>query len=243
MKPFVMILFCIFPFLLPSLAVAQDFGLDFNAKVTKKIVKGFNIAASVEVRTQDKSTALERIDAGIDLSYKPIDYLKFGVGYNFIDAYKLSRETEDGETIDHYWSPRHRVNVSVTGIFPIDQFEISLRERYQYTHRMQRSVPRWNSLGVAQDNKIVSAKDDHVLRSRVLAKYNIKSILLSPYFSMELHNDLADSFSLDKVRLIVGTEYAVHKHHTLELFYRYTAGIANADDECHLLGLGYAFKF
>ena len=243
MRPLYCIFFCFMPFLLPSLVMAQDFGLDFNAKVTKKIVKGFNIAASVEVRTQDKSTALERIDAGIDISYKPIDYLKLGAGYNFIDAYKLSRETEDGETIDHYWSPRHRAHVDVTGIFPIDQFEISLRERYQYTHRLEGSAKKWNSLGVAQENKTIHAKDDHVLRSRVLAKYHIKSIHLSPYFSMELHHDLAERFRIDKVRLIAGTEYAIHKHHTLELFYRYTAGIANSDDECHLLGLGYAFKF
>ena len=224
-------------------AQAQDFGLDINASLKKKITKGLNISAAFELRTQDMSSQMERIDAGIDISYKPIDYFRFGAGYDFIDKFYPKHHTNSGNIVDDYWSIRNRVNVYVTGILPIDNFEISLRERYQFTHRSQSSVKKWNGLGVAQDNKIIKAKNAHDFRSRILAKYKIKPEKLTPYLSMELYNDLASSFKIDKFKLTTGIGYSLKKHHEFELFYRYTAGIADPDDECHLLGLGYEFKF
>ncbi len=237
------IILSVFMMLMPLCAIAQDFGLDINVGLKKKIIKGLNISAAFEVRTQDMSSELERLDAGIDISYKPIDYFKFGIGYNFIDKYEPKHETDSGNIVDNYWSPRNRVNVYVTGIFPVENFEISLRERYQYTHRSESKAAKMNSLGVAQGDKIIEAKDYHVLRSRVLASYKIKPIHLSPYFSIELYNDLTQSFSIDKVKLTAGMGYSLKKHHDFDLFYRYTAGIANPEDECHLIGLGYEFKF
>ncbi len=229
--------------LMPLSVMAQDFGLDINLGVKKKIVKGFSVAAAFELRTQDMSSALERLDAGLDISYKPIDYFKIGAGYHFIDKYKLKHETKKGNIVDNYWSPRHRAHVDITGIMPVENFEISLRERYQYTHRSETSAKKWSSTGVAKDDEIIVAKDNHILRSRVLAQYNIKKIKLAPYFSIEVYNDLIESFNIDKVRLLVGMEYSLKKHHVFDLFYRYTAGIADSDDECHLLGIGYEFKF
>ena len=229
--------------LLPISAFAQDFGLDIAAGVKKKIIKGMNIAAEFSLRTQDLSSEMERIDIGLDYSYKPIDYFKFGVGYDFIYKYVLKHETDDLEIVDSYWSPRNRVNVYVTGILPIGDFELSLRERYQFTHRSQSTAKRWNELGVALDNKTIKPKNSHELRSRLQGEYKIKPIHLTPYLSLELYNDLTDSFAVDKLRVIVGASYALHKKHNFDLFYRYTAGIADAADECHHLGIGYEFKF
>ena len=229
--------------LVPLCAMGHDLGLDINVGLKKKLIKGLNIAASFELRTQDMSSEMERIDAGIDISYKPIDYFKFGIGYDFIDKYKLKHETNSGNIVDNYWSPRHRANVYVTGILPIENFEISLREKYQYTYRTENSVKKWNSAGVQKDNKIYDAEHKHILRSRILAQYTIKSIHLSPYFSIELYNDLANKFGIDKLKLTPGLEYSIKKHHAFDLFYRYTAGIADSDDECHLIGVGYEFKF
>lgn len=229
--------------LVPLCAMAQDFGLDINLGLKKKIIKGLNIAAEFELRTQDMSSEMERIDAGIDISYKPIDYFKFGIGYNFIDKYKLKHETSKGNIVDNYWSPRHRASAYITGIVPVDNFEISLREKYQFTHRSESSVKKWSSSGTAKDNKVYEAKNDHVLRSRVLAQYNIEPVDLSPYFSIELYNDLTNSFAIDKLKLTAGMGYSPVKNHVFDLFYRYTAGIADPDDECHLLGIGYEFKF
>ena len=227
----------------PLSAMAQDFGLDVNLGLKKKIVKGLSVAAEFELRTQDMSSEMERIDAGLDISYKPIDYFKIGIGYHFIDKYKLKRETKKGNIVDNYWSPRHRAHADITGIVPVGNLEVSLRERYQFTHRSETSAKKWSSSGEAKDDEIIESKNDHILRSRVLAQYNIKPIKLAPYFSIEIYNDLADSFSIDKVRLTTGMEYSVKKNHVFDLFYRYTAGIADSDDECHLLGVGYEFKF
>lgn len=229
--------------LVPLCAMTQDFGLDVNLGLKKKIVKGLSVAAEFELRTQDMSSEMERIDAGLGISYKPIDYFKIGIGYHFIDKYKPKHETKKGNIVDDYWSPRHRAYADVTGIAVVENFEISLRERYQFTHRSETSAKKWSSSGKAKDDEIIEAKNDHILRSRVLAQYNIKKIKLAPYFSIEVHNDLADSFAIDKVRLIAGLEYSLKKHHVFDLFYRYTAGIADSDDECHLLGIGYEFTF
>lgn len=229
--------------MMPLCAAAQDFGLDINAGIKKKIIKGLNVSASFELRTQDMSSKMERINAGIELSYKPIEYFRFGVGYNFIDKYILKHETNSGNIIDNYWSPRNRVNVFVTGILPIGNFELSLRERYQFTHRSESTAKKWNSAGVSQGNKTIDEKDYHVLRSRVQGVYKIEPIKLSPYFSTELHNDLKDGFDLEKVKLTAGVEYTLKKHHEFEVFYRYTIGISDSDEAGHLVGLGYGFKF
>ena len=242
-KRIIQILLSALILLMPLCAMAQDFGLDINLGLKKKIVKGLNISAEFELRTQDMSSKMESIDAGIDMSYKPIEYFKIGAGYHFIDKYKPEHETDSGNIIDNYWSPRHRVHADVTGIWPIAGFELSLRERYQFTHRSETSAKKWSSSGIQKDDKIYDAKDSHILRSRVQAQYHIKKPELAPYFSIEVHNDLADSFGIDKVRLIAGMEYSLKKHHVFDLFYRYTAGIADSDDECHLIGLGYEFKF
>ena len=232
-----------FVLMVPFCAAAQDFGLDINIGLQKKIIKGLNIAADFELQTQDMSSKLERITAGIDISYKPIDYFKFGAGYIFIDKFCPKHQTDSGNTVVDYWSPRNRVHFYVTGILPIGNFELSLRERYQYTHRSRVSVKKTNSAGVAQDPKIVTSKDSHALRSRLLASYKIKPIKLSPYFSLELYNDLVHSFDVDKLKVTAGMEYTLLKHHVFDLFYRYTAGIADSGDDGHLLGVGYKFKF
>ena len=229
--------------LLPVCAYAQDFGLDIAAGVKKKIIKGLNIGAEFSLRTQDMSSEMERIDIGLDVSYKPIEYFKFGVGYDFIYKYVLKHENDDLEVIDSYWSPRNRVNAYVTGILPIGDFELSLRERYQFTHRSQSTAKRWNALGVALDNKTIKAKNSHDFRSRLQGEYKIKPIHLSPYIALELYNDLTDSFAVDKLKLTIGAGYTLKKMHGFDLFYRYVAGIADPADECHFIGIGYEFKF
>lgn len=229
--------------LLPACAFAQDFGLSINAGVKKKIVKGLNIAAAFELRTQDLSSEMERIDVGLDVSYKPIEYFKFGVGYDFIYKYTPKHETDSMNVVDSYWSPRNRVNVYVTGILPIGDFELSLRERYQFTHRSRSTAKKWNSLGVAQADKVISAKNDHEFRSRLKGEYKIRPVHLTPYLALEMYNDLTDSFAVDKLKVTVGLGYTLKKKHGFDLYYRYTAGIADAEDEMHLLAVGYEFKF
>ncbi len=210
---------------MPLCACAQDFGLDFNLGLKKKIIKGLSIAVGFELRTQDMTTEMGQIDASFEMSYKPIDYFKFGAGYDFIDKYYPNITT---------WSPRHRANVFVTGILPIEDFELSLRERYQYTYR-------------SMSGKIAS-KHEHILRSRLQAEYHIKAVHLTPYLNFEMYNDLANSFAIDKLKLNVGLTYTLKKKkskfaHDFEFFYRYTAPIASDDEDFHMIALGYLFKF
>ena len=236
---------CLVLLLLAGHAQAQDFGLNISAGVKKKIVSGLSAKIEGELRTQDKSSELERLAIAAELSYSPIKYFGIDAGYTFIDKFKPEHWTDSGNRIPDYWSPRHRAYASVTGTLVIGDFELALRERYQFTHKTQVSVHKYDANGTQKTkDKVVKASNSHTWRSRLKAEYNFTQIGLTPYISAELYNSLTESFALDKVETTVGVDYKLFKKHTFSLFYRYAAAIEGSSDEPdHQLGIGYQFKF
>ena len=222
-------------------AQAQDFGIDVTIGVKKKIVKGLNVSLEGTVATQDKSSELDKLEIQAEIAYRPVKYVKIDAGYSFIERYKPRHTTDGGNTVMAYWSPRHRAFGSVAGILPVGDFAISLRERYQFTHRSRVTADKYDADGDPMADKVVAAQDAHILRSRLQFEWDVHGIPLTPYVSVEPHNDLADSFALDKLRCTVGADYVLDKKHTLSLFYRYD--YEPDDDDMHLIGLGYEFKF
>ena len=75
------------------------------------------------------------------MNYKLNKYVKFGTSYMFMGSYSPEERKEhynssgvwNGYNLDEaFWTPRHRVNVEVTGGYKIAGWvKISLRERYQ----------------------------------------------------------------------------------------------------------------
>lgn len=228
-------------------AFAQDFGINVNAGVEKKIIKGLKVGIEGTVRSQNNSSALERLAIGADIGYKPIKYLKLDASYSFLGKYYEESTTKKGNILSSYWSPRHRFEASIAGILPIGDFEISIRERYQLTHRSEVSVAKWDEDGeTRKSDEIVTARNEHMWRSRIHFSYDfhVDEMVLTPYGNFELFNDLTNSFKVDKLRFIIGLEYEIVKHSAVEIYYRYTAPIADEDDEdIHLLGFGYTFSF
>ena len=222
----------------------DDFGLDINLGIKKKITKSLTASLKGNLRTQDKTTEIDRFSVNAALAYKPVKYLKLDAGYEFIDRYKPSYITDNNNTVDSYWSPRHRATASVSGILHAGDCVISLRERYQYTYRQETRAAKTSSTGDAISDKIIAAEHSHIWRQRVSFEYKNPDLRIAPYAEFELFNDLTDSFSLDKMRLTVGTGYHITKNHILDFYYRHTYDSAHhGEDNSHLIGIGYEFSF
>ena len=143
-----------------------------------------------------------------------------------------------------YWGIRHRVHASLTGTYKFqNNLRLSLRERWQYTYRPEKTVTRWDFDNSTWEDKVRSGKGKNQLRSRLQLEYDKKKALLTPYASVELYN----SWAIEKIRYTVGTDINMTKSHTFNVFYRYQ-NMKNVDDDVydpdmHYIGVGYKFKF
>ena len=274
-----------------SVAVAQksDFGVWTSIEASTKLNKQLELSLEGEYRTQDMSSQSERISTGIGISYKnkKVPFLKADVGYSVMSMYGLGETTikyrtddEDDDEGDEgnnlvpkhknvdspYWYTRHRATASLTGSVKWGRFKFSLRERYQFTHRMGAYCERerWyysqrkgefylddeplnddgsenEDYSYMTDTKKV--KSDYKLRSRLAVSYDIKNCPLSPFAEVEVYNQLDNSFAYDKIRYTIGAEYKINKEHKLTLYYR-CQDYADMDEVInHVLGVGYAFEF
>ena len=273
-------------------ATAQsDFGVWTSIEGSTKLNKSLELSLEGEYRTQDMSSMTERIATGISLSYKNknfLPFLKADVGYSVMSMHGLGETAikyntddegnfevdDDGNLIPKhmnvdapYWYTRHRVTASLTGSVKWGRFKFSLRERYQFTHRMRsycdrtrwyydpfhkmfpEDVPEYyldddpesDDYSYMTDEK--KAKSDHKLRSRLAVSYDIKKCPFEPFAEVEVYNELDNAFAYDKIRYTIGTEYKINKEHKLSLYYRYQ-DYADIDEVSgHVLGVGYAFEF
>lgn len=258
-----------------TMAMAQsDFGVWTNIEGSTKLNKSLELSLEGEFRTQEMSAVVERIATGISLSYKnkKVPFLKADVGYSVMSMYGLSEETIKYETdkagnpipkhknVDApYWYTRHRATASISGSVKWGRFKFSLRERYQFTHRMRsycdryryyyyESLKKWDYElpDFEQPEQLTDekkSKSDHKLRSRLAVSYDIKKCPFEPFAEVEVYNELDNHFAFNKVRYTIGTEYKINKEHKLKLYYRYQ-DYADIDEVSgHILGLGYAFEF
>lgn len=206
-------------------AIAQnDWGSSLEVGITKKILPGLNVSLEEDFRLRDNLSEVDRFSTTLELSYKPIKYVKIGGAYNLIN---YNHPTKD-------WEIRHRYYFYATGSYSFSRFTISLRERFQSTYRV----------GVEETSKRANPK--LYLRSRLQAKYDIRHCKFEPFASVELYNTLNDpqGNTLNKLKYTVGSEYKLNKRNTLQLYYRYIN--FTDDDEAngkHMVGLGYSYKF
>lgn len=245
--------------MLPLAALAQDaeFGADLTIGAQKKFGKKWSVGLEAEYRSLDNLKSTDRVGLGIDASYKAAKWMKFSAGYTFFYNYepeKLSTYKDtDGAVLDGdadvgdpkyyssgYFYPRHRFNVSVAVDKKlIGDFRFSLRERWQYTWRPEKTIERYSYLRDEMDEKTNNGKAHHVLRSRLQVEYDKKGLDFTPYLSVEFYN----SWSLEKMRYTAGCDWDISKQHSLGIFYRYQNVRDGDDPDYHLIGVGYKIKF
>ena len=260
-----------------SVMVAQsDFGVWTSIEGSTKLNKQLELSLEGEYRTQDMTTQSERIATGISLSYKnkKVPFLKADVGYSVMSMHGLGETTIKYRTDDDgnyevdaegnpipwyvnmdapYWYTRHRATASLSASVKWGRFKFSLRERYQFTHRMrsycdreryyyfERSGWDYGNPEMITDEK--KSKNDHKLRSRFAVSYDIKKCPFEPFAEVEVYNKLDYAFAYDKIRYTIGTDYKINKKNKLTLYYRYQDYAAVDEVSGHVLGLGYAFEF
>ncbi len=225
-------------------AQSDEFGIWTSAEVEKRLFKGFDVFLEGEFRTRDGFGEVERWAATAGASYRITSYLKADASYTFIRSHPEERTTAKGNYIPSYWQSRHRISVSLTGTLKWNRLKFSLRERYQFTHRMSQYVAKYDSdRTTSKDDEEISSKSKNVLRSRLQVAWDIKKSAFEPYASCELYNDMSDGWSLVKTRWTAGTEYKINKKHVLDFFYRYQNKADDDEANGHAIGIGYKYKF
>ncbi len=213
-----------------------------EADIRKSIGKQWGMTAGIEYRTTDRLSATDRVSFGLSGDYKH-QYFKIDVGYNFIIAYAQKSVTKRGNIIPAYHTYRHRAFASVSSKLNVGDFELSLRERYVFTHREGKWVPKYSADGTKpKDNEWIASKNKHILRSRLQGEYKIKKSDFHPYASVEFYDNLSDGFALEKVRYTLGSEYRINRHNRVELYYRFIQGTAVGEDNLNVIGIGYSFR-
>jgi hypothetical protein len=246
MKKILVLIICALT--LPLAVSAQDksdnFGIWTSIGAEKKIDKKLSVGVEAEFRTRNSSKTADRWTGSISASYKLLDWLKLGAGYKFIYNNNGEKITyhKDGSYNNwrpSYWGTRHRFYADLTSTLKLDRFDISLRERWQYTYRPEQTTTRYDFDNSWWEDTDVSSKNSHVLRSRLQVKYNIRKSKITPFANVELYNN----WSLDKVRYTVGAEWKIAKQHEISAFYRYQYEKQANEANKHVLGIGYTFKF
>lgn len=241
-------------------AQSDDFGVWTSVEVQKKINKKWNVGVEGELRTRDDVNSVDRWSGGVDVDYKIVKGLKLSAGYTFLydNNERISYYQEgdgkvergvvnagDPKKVGRYWGTRHRFQVSLTGEKSFGHWNVSLRERWQYTYRPEYTVDqRYSFYDEDWDGEehTYRGKGKNVLRSRLQVEYKQKGIKFSPFASAEMFN----AWAVQKMRYSVGVDWKITKQHTLGVAYRYQAVHNDQFDyepNRHILGVGYKFKF
>ncbi len=233
---------------LPAAAQSEG-GLVAGAEAEKKLSKEWSIGLEADLRTRNDFKTLDRWGFGLGASYKINKYLKADAGYKLLDynfrekvSYKTSGDLNHWRP--SYWGVKHRFHAGLTGSYKFSSgIKVSLRERWQYSYRPEKTVSRWDFDEETWEDKARAAKAKNQLRSRLEVSYDRKRALFTPFASVELYN----AWSIEKIRYTVGADIRLTKRHTLEAFYRFQ-NMKNVDEDdydpdMHFLGVGYKFKF
>lgn len=226
-------------------AQSDDFGMWYTISAEKKINKKWSVDIDTDFRTRNDSKTADRWTIGIGTSYKICKNLKAAASYTFLVDNNREKITYNDDGAFNNWRPsdwgtRHSLTLSLTGSIDIGRFSFSLRERWQYIYRPERTTERFDfDNGWWEDTK-VRGKGKNVLRSRLKADYNIPKCKVDPYAMMELFN----AWNLTKTRYTAGIEWKATKKHSFDMSYCYQNS-SKSDDEgdIHYLCIGYKFKF
>jgi len=173
-------LFLVMALLLPMAAQAQTVAGRASVEADYKIAKGFHVTAGEEVRTADSFSSLGSLRTTLGLTYKPVKFLKLGVGYTLINPFKVDKELDDGTLYSGFWAPKHRFFADIRGSVDLGHFQFSLKERLQLTHN-----------GDADMNVYQNPRNALALKSRLGVKYKGWRAV-QPYAHFEVRTALND---------------------------------------------------
>lgn len=93
------------------------------------------------------------------------------------------------------------------------------------------------------DIKYEEPNNSQILRSRLKLSIDKKNLNWSPFISVEAQNNLTHAMQLHKVRTIVGTEYSISKHHTVQAGYVFSCETDDGRAKMHAISVGFNYEF
>jgi hypothetical protein len=223
----------------PLFAQDVDNGLWTTLDIKKKLKYGLALSLSEEYKMRDNFSNTDKLETTLDLSWKPLEFLKGGISYCRIDYNHPANNNHPTE----YWELRHRYIVYVAGDYDLGRFNVSLREKFQQTNRVG---------VVADENK---SNPSNVLRSKIEVDYNIKKSPLTPYAGVEVFyafnepdgvQNPASTAMVTEIRNSIGVEYAINKRLALDAGYLFCMEKGWDDDVTDANGIkvgGYVSAF
>ena len=152
-----------------DVALDPEFGGRVSLRLDKRIVRGLHVSLEEEVRFDNDFGNLDRLQTTVALSYKVHPNIKLGLGYALINGYGANSES--------FKSPRHRFLVDATGMVHYGNWNFSLKERFQLTHR------------TGDFNVYQNPQNAMTLKSRLKAQYKGFG-KVQPYAYFEVRNYL-----------------------------------------------------
>ena len=209
----------------PAKSTEHSVQLRTGADFTKKFNHGLKLHFGEDLRFDLYNTAanarFNKSYTTLSLSYSPITYFKVDAGYTL----KIMG-TKDWSDVNEWM--RHRVFVSATGSYKVDNWKFSLRERLMLEMRTD-SV-----------NPLEKNKNDLLLRSKLGVEYTIRTAPVKPYAWVEVVNTLnapeyqqkyKDNNSangghqfIKRVRTEAGVKWKLDRNNTLNFYYRFNYG-------------------
>lgn len=228
-------------------AQGDDLGMWYSVGAEKYIGKRWGIGAEAEFRTRNDMKTADRWSLGLDGEYKFSKHLKAAAGYTFLwDNFTEDISLHSDGTYNHwrpsYWGVRHRFHLDLAANADLGRFNVSLRERWQYTFRPRKTTDRYDFDNEEWEQKTVRAKGKNVLRSRLQVEYDIPRCKADPYANLEMYN----AWAVEKLRYTLGVDWKIKKVHTLGFYYRYQnvrPGDEDNEPDSYIIGLAYKFKF
>lgn len=206
-------------------AQENDFGAWVAIDVSKDVTKRFTLELEEEVRLFKDFGKLDRFSTSLSGDYEIAKWLKAGVGYMWIINHKVKSDT---------WDHRHRYFLFLQGRQKLGRVTVSLRERYQTTFVKEEAEAE--DLGF----EFVSR---HILRSRLMADYDIRNNKLEPYVSAEMYTTLnkTGGTEINGMRYTLGAEFPVSGRMDLEPYLRLDQEL-NVKNPVSLFVVGVSLK-
>lgn len=265
MKKFFILFFLVFMLAVPfarAQGTVNDLTTDFQGRISagvdKKIIKGLHVGLDVEARMKNNFSQVGRVQADLNISYKPLKWLKTSLGYVFMENRNSS----------NVWKMRHRLYVDVTGSVDFGLWRLSLKEKLQLTHKdvnnVYQSVP--NLLELKSRLKVAYRGWTHW---RPYAFVELRNCFNDPACSATWDSTTstysnyqflgyADAY-INRLRGALGVEWKITREHSIDFYamadYCYEKNIDTNkagtklksltwDRSLHpIFGIGYNFSF
>lgn len=200
----------------------SDFGLWYEVNAEKSLGKKFDLSGSLNVRTFENASTVDKAFLELGASYDPNKYL------GFAGSYRIGSYLEK----DDLYHRGQQIFTDIKGSVPVNNFEFSTRVRLQIT---KRSYSKEGS----------SNPTEYDGRIKLKGKYKIPHFPLDPYLSFEIFTPMFRSSEqfVSKSRSTAGVDYKISKKHLAGMEYTYQRDNTPHLKIINLITVSYTYRF